>query len=562
MLKGLETTHLKGMGTENIDSVDAFGFEAPGMKLLLVEDNESDARLVEAKLEASSEAGRFELVRARSLGEAVEFCGKIRFAVILLDLGLSDSFGIETLASVLKVADCAVIVLSGMNDEELAINALSCGAQDYLRKDDLRGSLIGRSIRYAIERFRLGQDLERENAKAEAASRAKSEFLMVMSHEFRTPMNGIVGGLEILKSSPDSETTQEVLEMMGECAHNQIRLINNVLDLSGIESASLNLEFAPVSVEDLLRSVVSSLRHKFLSKGIEISTAVDEDVPVVCRTDGRRLYQVLLNVMDNAAKFTSEGEVTVRVCSDGADRIRFSVQDTGIGIEAASVPTIFESFKQVDSSRDREFQGAGLGLAISQRLVALLGGRMWVESEFGVGSTFHFEIKDGHGALLDVTGEFADRPAPRIDRSLADSFPLRVLVVDDNVSSRFVLAKALGRMGYSPDFAGDGEEAISKATEKAYDLILMDLQLPKVDGLEATRRILKIGRERRTKPFVSAMKSSACCELKALERSSGLGGVVTKPILDSELEGVIRIAFANREDGSSLARKKSGKRGP
>ncbi|MBK1876332.1 hybrid sensor histidine kinase/response regulator [Pelagicoccus mobilis] len=521
-------------------------FEIGQKKILLVEDNESDARLVEVMLERTAEAGLFQMVRARTLREARALCGEHCFTVVLLDLGLSDSFGIETLEAILPVAKCAVIVLSGMNDEELAINALNCGAQDYLMKDELRERSISRSIRYAIERYRLSQELEREKRKAEAASRAKSEFLAVMSHEFRTPMNGIIGGLEILKSNKGAGASEEIVEMMGECAFNQLELINDVLDLSKIESNSLELDMGPVCLSDVIQSTLSTLSFKASSKSIGLDTEVDDDVPAVFRSDARRVRQILLNLVGNAVKFTDEGRVLLRVQVDTGGKVHFSVSDTGIGIERSLLSSIFEPFVQAESSKDRKYQGTGLGLAICRRLCGILGGDIWVESEEGVGSTFHFTVKVETLDLERDVEESSNQVVAGGDRTLAEVCPLRVLVVDDNDSSRFVLEKAFARLGYHPEFAGDGKEAISKATQGTFDLILMDLQLPKIDGFEATHRIFEIAEMARSKPFISAMKSSALQRANNEEMAEDWDGMMTKPILDSELESMIKSVYAKR----------------
>ncbi|EDY80711.1 response regulator receiver domain protein [Verrucomicrobiia bacterium DG1235] len=513
-------------------------------RLLLVEDNESDARLVEVMLERSAKSEVYRIERARTLAEGIDFCRGQGFEVILLDLGLSDSFGLETLDSIIAVAQCAVVVLSATSDEEVAIKSMSRGAQDYLMKDELRERSISRSIRYAIERYRLAKDLENEKLKAEAASKAKSEFLAVMSHEFRTPMNGIIGGLEILKNEPAGDSSREIQSMMRECAFNQLELINDVLDLSKIESNSVELEIGPVCLSDVITSTMGTLGFKAESKSIKLESFVDPSVPNSFRSDARRIRQILLNLVGNAVKFTDSGEVKLKVTSSLGGMLEFTVTDTGIGIAEADIKKVFESFSQVDGSYQRRYQGTGLGLTICKRLTRILGGEIRVESQLGVGSKFSVTIPIEPHENIEKRGFISDEP--RSGRPLAEQFPLNVLIVEDNDSSRFVLEKKFISLGYTPRFAVDGEAAVKIATEDRFDLILMDLQLPKIDGLEATRRILERAREISSLPYISAMTAYSLANSRERCLEEGLDGFLAKPILHSDLEETIKTAFEKR----------------
>ncbi len=361
------------------------------IKILLIEDSHSDAHIIQIYLN-KSKTGNFECSHISRLGDAVEHLKMNHYDIILLDLGLPDSFGIATFEALSRSSDCPIIILSGMDDEKVATQAVQSGAQDYLMKDGLNNHQLERAIKYAIERDSLFKQLEIEKIKAESASRAKSEFLAVMSHEFRTPMNGILSSLDLMKEEELSEELDELHAIMSECAENQLALINDLLDISKFEAGKFDIRFEDFRVQDLMDSVSLALASKIKAKQLKFEVKLCDELPDSVISDHQRIRQVLFNLLGNAIKFTDKGTITLSVCYTNDSQLTFKVKDSGIGIEQSKLDEIFEPFTQVDSSFNRRFQGTGLGLSICRRIVHLLGGEIRVSSEIDKGSEFEFTI--------------------------------------------------------------------------------------------------------------------------------------------------------------------------
>lgn len=511
--------------------------------ILLIEDNDADAHYLEVLLRHSGLAEAYAFTRARNLAEGLTELGRREFELVLLDLDLAGQSGLDSFEAVRSAARCAIIVLSGMSDDELALQAVNRGAQDYLLKDELREQTIKRAIRYAVERYRLVADLNQAKERAEAANEAKSAFLAVMSHEFRTPMNGIIGGLDLLREYPVDEQASEIQQMMRECAFNQVELINDILDLSKIEANKLEINAEPFKLADLIQSATGALRFKAESKGLRFSIRMASSLPESVVADARRIRQVLVNLLGNAIKFTDEGEVHLAIAPSDDRVLEFSVRDTGIGIDREQLGVLFDPFTQVDSSYQRRFQGTGLGLAVCKRLVERLGGEISVTSEFGEGSVFSFTVPYEAAASGSATADLGSHDHELPKRKLADLCPLEVLVVEDNAASRKIMKATFSNFGYDVKLACDGAEAIEAADATCFDLIVMDLQMPKIDGLEATRRILERSRDRCPKPFISAVTACALEVDRTRCIEAGMDTFIAKPFLRRDLEELIKKAF-------------------
>lgn len=398
------------------------------------------------------------------------------------------------------------------------------------------------------------QRLERLVRMTETATNAKSRFLATMSHEIRTPISGVLGMTELLLDTELDPTQRSYAESLRGSGQALLVIIDEILDFSKLEADKLDLHSQRVAPARIIRDVTNLLGYAAEKKSIGLDSTIDPDVPRLVMADGDRLRQVLTNLVNNAIKFTDQGgiEVTLRRAKLGKGILQFAVRDTGIGIPDDMRNQLFQSFSQLDSSRSRKHGGAGLGLAISARLVALMGGKIWVDSD-GSGSTFQFTIRaDPIEEDEDWVTEDSVEDSPQRDwQPLADELPLRILVAEDDPTSQFLIGNMLAKLGYEAEIVDNGYLILERLEKNVYDIVLMDVEMPDMDGVTTTQHI----RSKAETEGLAVIGISAYALKEDVQRglAEGMTDYLTKPVSLGELYRTLKRWGSSPEQNAATA---------
>jgi CheY-like chemotaxis protein len=360
-----------------------------------------------------------------------------------------------------------------------------------------------------------------------------------MSHEIRTPLNAVIGLAGLLQGTKLTREQLDYLDTIKSSSDSLLSVINDILDFSKIDSGKMDLHYKPINITKCIESSMDILSTKASEKGLTMAYSIDADTPQTILGDPGRLRQVLSNLISNAVKFTDYGEVSISVSSKKLEgdsyELHFAIKDTGLGIPKNKMNELFQSFSQLDTSTTRRHGGTGLGLAISKKLVEMMNGKIWVESQLGKGSTFHFAIP-AEAISHRIFSAEQSAISQAIDQS-KDHYGLRILLAEDNVVNQKVMLRMLDKLGYSADVAANGQEVLEALELQPYDVVLMDVQMPEMDGIEAAKKIREIWP--RGQPKIIAITAYALQGDREKCIAAGMDDYISKPVKLEELREIL-----------------------
>jgi len=510
-------------------------------KILIVDDLNSNLDLLSNYLSEEE----YVVATVNSAKSALAKIKSHRFDIILLDINMPDMNGIE-LCKVLKENDATknipIIFLTAINSQDVIIEAFKAGGVDYIQKpfnvEELKMK-IGNHLKLVNYQRQLESAIE----IADLSNKAKSNFLSNISHELKTPLNGIVCTLEMMSETQLNRKQNELLNIATESATYLTNILNDILDLTNIESGQIEKDNENFNIRNLINESIKAFQSRIIPNMAKIYSHISIEIPEIIYGNKFRTMQVLKNLIDNALKYSDSEKIDVNLSISSETQshciLKFEIQDYGKGLTSYQQNIIFNNFTQIDDQNNRKTSGIGSGLAISRKIVEYFGGELSVKSEIGKGSTFYYTIKYKKIKGLDFQDKAFKTPS-----DIYEIPKLKILVVDDNSINLKVANMIITKMGYISYSATNGKEAVEKHLSFLPDIIFMDIQMPEMDGMEATRKIRLNEIQLRLSPIpIVALTASAIKGDKELYLASGMNDYITKPFKKSDIEETIKKYF-------------------